>query len=206
MSAPASLSSPTAAPTGAEADWATPSTLLLLFIIRHAHPLGRGRRRLAPPAHRNHGPHRTSCAPSAPPTPRSSWHASPTACSASARSRPRSSAAPPTPTQTRSASSTAAASARSPSAPQPRGLTPPRPYPPGAHAQVAHRRTGPRHRSTPPPSQPEPTATGPVHPLTPEGHGRPRRADFPPPPRGPQAQALPTVPGPTSVNPSSKQA
>ena len=34
MSAPASLSSPTAAPTGAEADWATPSTLLLLFIIR----------------------------------------------------------------------------------------------------------------------------------------------------------------------------
>ena len=34
MSAPASLSSPTAAPTGAEADQATPSTLLLLFIIR----------------------------------------------------------------------------------------------------------------------------------------------------------------------------
>ncbi len=34
MSAPASLSSPTAAPTGAKADWATPSTLLLLFIIR----------------------------------------------------------------------------------------------------------------------------------------------------------------------------
>ena len=34
MSAPASLSSPTAAPTGAQADWAAPSTLLLLFIIR----------------------------------------------------------------------------------------------------------------------------------------------------------------------------
>jgi hypothetical protein len=34
MSAPASLSSPTAAPTGAEADRAAPSTLLLLFIIR----------------------------------------------------------------------------------------------------------------------------------------------------------------------------
>ena len=34
MSAPASLSSPTAAPTGAEAERATPSTLLLLFIIR----------------------------------------------------------------------------------------------------------------------------------------------------------------------------
>ncbi len=34
MSAPASLSSPTAAPTGAEAYSATPSALLLLFIIR----------------------------------------------------------------------------------------------------------------------------------------------------------------------------
>jgi hypothetical protein len=34
MSAQASLSSSTAAPTGAGADWATPSTLLLLAIIR----------------------------------------------------------------------------------------------------------------------------------------------------------------------------
>ena len=34
MSAPASLSSPTAAPAGAKAECATPSTLLLLFIIR----------------------------------------------------------------------------------------------------------------------------------------------------------------------------
>ena len=34
MSAPASLSTPTAAPTGAKAGCATPSTLLLLFIIR----------------------------------------------------------------------------------------------------------------------------------------------------------------------------
>jgi hypothetical protein len=34
MSAPASLSTPTAAPTGANAEWATLSTLLLLIIIR----------------------------------------------------------------------------------------------------------------------------------------------------------------------------
>jgi hypothetical protein len=34
MSAPASLSTPTAAPTGAKAEWATLSTLLLLIIIR----------------------------------------------------------------------------------------------------------------------------------------------------------------------------
>jgi len=34
MSAPASSSTPTAAPAGAKAEWATPSTLLLLLIIR----------------------------------------------------------------------------------------------------------------------------------------------------------------------------
>jgi hypothetical protein len=72
-------------------------------------------------------------------------------------------------------STAAAASARSPSAPQPPSRTPqhvhllPTARTLGRRTAVPNRATGP----PPPPTQPEPTVTGPVHPLTPRGMGGP---------------------------------
>jgi hypothetical protein len=80
----------------------------------------------------------------------------------------------------------AAATPRIPSAPKPPTLTPPIvPRP------ALERRTAPPVRATGPPrppSQSEKPPTGPNHPLTPEGHGRPRHA-YCPARRNPAQQA-----------------
>ena len=149
MSAPASLSSPTAAPTGAKADWATPSTLLLLFIIRMLILWAEGvatslRQRTETTdltdlmrafgttdtalilARFTYGLQRLRALEAeilaGPPNPDTDPQRKPTA---------------------------AAASPRIPSAPEPPTLTPP--LRPRLTLEAAHRPTGPRHRPTPHP-------------------------------------------------------
>ncbi len=205
MSAQASLSSSTTAPTGAEAGCATPSTLLLLFIIRlliaWAEGVAASLRERTETADLTdlvrafgttdtalilqrftHGLQRLR------------------ALEAEVLRGPPNPDADPL-----LASSTAAASARSPSAPQPRGIT----------THHVHILPAPTHRSrTAAPVR----ATGPPHPqlspsqpqrgqsiLSHEGAWQAPSCRFPLRSR-PQAQALPTVPVPASVNPSSKQA
>ena len=179
MSAPASLSSPTAAPTGAKADWATPSTLLLLFIIRMLILWAEGvatslRQRTETTdltglmrafgttdtalilARFTYGLQRLRALEAeilaGPPNPNTDKQRKPTA---------------------------AAASPRIPSAPEP---------PPSRHPPSLASRSGgaPPHRSAPPAHpaprrSPEKSQRGQSILSHMEGHGRPRRADFPSP-------------------------
>jgi hypothetical protein len=164
MSAPASLSSPTAAPAGAKADWATPSTLLLLFIIRMLILWAEGvatslRQRTETTdltdlqrafgttdtalilARFTHGLQRLR------------------ALEAEVL------AGPPNPTTDPQRTPTGAvASPRNPSAPEPPTLTPP-----SVPGLTPERRTAPPVRATGPPHTPSQSGkvpTGPVHPLT----------------------------------------
>jgi hypothetical protein len=174
MSAQASLSARPTTPAGAEAGCATPSTLLLLFIIRlfiaWAEDVAASiRERIATAdisdllrefgttdtalllQRINHGLQRLRA-----------LEAKVLRHAAGLGSDPL-------------LTSRAAASARSPSAPPPPGRSPqavhllPTARTLGRRAALPNRATGP----PPPPTQPEPTATGPVHPLTPRGMGGP---------------------------------
>ncbi len=197
MSAQASLSSPTPAPTGAMADCATPSTLLLLFIIRlliawaegvaaslrertETTDLTEPRARLRHHRHRAH-PATLHPRPAAPPCAGGGGPPRP----------PRSRRRPAARIQHR-----CRIRAQPVRVPTTRPHAGGRPYPPGPRAHAAHRHSGPRHRSTPPPTQPEPTATGPVHPLTPRGMAGPV-VPIPPPPAVPL-----TIPKPSPCQPS----
>jgi hypothetical protein len=135
----------------------------------------------------------TSCAPSAPPTPRSSSNASPAACSASARSRQKSSAALPTWPETRSANPWARPHPR---APRPHSSHPASCQRTSISSWPSRPSRAPPHRSAPPahpypisvrksPNGAEPSSHT-------EGHGRPRRADSPPP-RFPRSGVKPTA-------------
>ena len=164
MSAPASLSSPTAAPAGATTDWATPSTLLLLVIIRMLILWAEGvaaslRQRTEttdlPDLMRAFGTTDTALLLAR------FTHGLQRLRALEAEVL----AGPPNPTtDPQRAPTGAVASPRIPSAPEPPTLTPP-----AIPGLALRRRTAPPVRATGPPRTPSQSGkvpTGPVHPLT----------------------------------------
>ena len=177
MSAPASLSSPTAAPTGAEAYSATPSALLLLFIIRMFILWAEGV--AASLRQRTETTDLTGLMRAFGTTDTALLLARFTVGLQRLRVlEAEILAGPPNPnTDKQLASRATAASPRIPSAPEPST-----PTPPAVPRPMPERRTAPPVRATGPPrppSQSEKPPTGPNHPLPPEGHGGPRHADSP---------------------------
>ncbi len=196
MSAPASLSSPTAAPTGARADWATPSTLLLLFIIRMLILWAEGvatslRQRTEttdlPDLMRAFGTTDTALLLA-----RFTYGLQ--------RLRALEAeilAGPPNPATDKQRKSTAAiASLRNPPAPEPPTLTPPT-----VPSLTPERRTAPPVRATGPPRTPSQSGKvprGPVHPLTHGGAWSAPSCRFPPPLQSDEIRlSHPSTSGPT---------
>jgi hypothetical protein len=193
MSAQASLSSPTAAPTGARADRAALSTLLLFFIIRMLILWAEGvatslRQRTEttdlPDLMRAFGTtdtalllERFTCGLQRLRALEAEVLAGPPDLSRDSPRKPTSAAAAP----------------RNPSASQPPGLTPE-----GVHllpALTPRRRTAPPVRATGPPrtpSQSEKAPTGPNHPLTPRGMAGPAMP-IAPPDAIPRSEVKPTA-------------
>jgi hypothetical protein len=195
MSAPASLSSPTAAPTGAEADRATPSTLLLLFIIRMLILWAEGvatslRQRTEatdlPDLMRAFGTTDTALL---------------LARFTVGLQRLRALeaeilAGPPNLTTDKQRKPTGAiASPRIPSAPEPPTLTPPTVPTSRPSGAPPHRSAPPAHPA--PPRSPEKSQRGQSILSHMEGHGRPRRADSPPLQRDEIRLSHPSTSGPT---------
>jgi hypothetical protein len=174
MSAQSSLSAPPTTPAGAKAGCATPSTLLLLFIIRLLIAWAEG----AAESIR----YRTEIADISDLLRHFGTTDTALILERITRGLQRLRAleatvlrhAPGLGSDPLLTSSAAAASARSPSAHQPPSRTPqvvhflPTARTPGRRTATPNRATGP-----PFPTQPEPTATGPVHPLAPRGMAGP---------------------------------